>query len=171
MINLEFSCGPSVACPSFPWLGSTPFLLRHRTFASLVSLGLLGSTLSLVVPEPAGAAGPPSRVGSCSDSFAFSKRFRMVPSPGDSDYQRSSDPFGKEVIISLTNGLSIYSGDGDEFILSTNFAPGHRVQACLLALPKDCPPGDQRGKRYRFVDLQTGARAEGIDSWHFCGGA
>ena len=95
----------------------------------------------------------------------------MVASPGDSGYQRSSDPFGKEVIIGLTNGLSIDSGDGDEFILSGNFAAGHRVQACLLALPIDCPPGDQRGKLYRVVDLQTEARAEGIDSWHLCGGA
>ena len=139
--------------------------------AGLLGLGLMVANVSLVLVHPAAGAVPPSRVGSCSVSFVLSKRFRMVVSPGDPGYQRSSDPFGKEVIISLTNGLSIYSGDGDDFILSANFAAGHRVQACLLALPSDCPPGDQRGKRYRFVDLQTGSRAEGNDSWHLCGGA
>lgn len=127
--------------------------------------------MSFAVLEPASAAIAPSRVGACSESFVLSKRFRMVPSPGDAEYQRTADPFGKEVIISLTNGLGIYSGEGDDFILSNNFAAGHRVRACLLALPQHCPPGDNRGKRYRFVDLQTGARAEGVDSWHLCGGA
>jgi hypothetical protein len=63
----------------------------------------------------------------------------MVPSPGDTNYQRTTDPFGKEVIISLTNGLGIYSGDGDDFILSNNFLAGHRVRACLLSLPQHCP--------------------------------
>ena len=70
---------------------------------------------------------PPSRVGDCSDSLVLSKRFRMVPSPGDQDYQRTTDPFGKEVIFSLTKGLHLYSGEGDD-----------------------------RGKRYRVVDLQSG---------------
>ena len=139
--------------------------------AGLLGLGLMVASVPFGLVGPAAAAVPSSRVGSCSQSFVLSKRFRMVASPGDSGYQRSSDPFGKEVIIGLAKGLSIYSGDGDEFILSANFAAGHRVQASLLALQIDCPPGDQRGKRYRVVDLQTGARAEGIDSWHLCGGA
>ena len=158
-------------CSNRRWPALAPTVLWRRTFAGMVCLGLTGFSGPLALAGPAAAAVPPSRVGRCSDSFVHSKRFRMVASPGDPGYQRSNDPFGKEVIISLTNGLSIYSGDGDDFILSANFAAGHRVQACLLALPSDCPPGDDRGKRYRFVDLQTGARAEGIDSWHLCGGA
>ena len=137
----------------------------------LVSVALVAAGFPLAMINPATAAFPPSRVGTCSESFVLSKRFRMVPSPGDQDYQRTTDPFGKEVIISLTNGLRLFSGEGDDSILSSAFAAGHRVRACLQSLPQNCPPGDDRGKRYRFVDLQTGARAEGVDSWHLCGGA
>ena len=142
-----------------------------RSVVPLLSLGFGVMAGSSALIEPATAAVPPGRIGACSESFVLSKRFRMVPSPGDSNDQRTTDPFGKEVIISLTNGLGIYSGEGDDFILSNNFLAGHRVRACLLSLPQHCPPGDNRGKRYRFVDLQTGARAEGVDSWHLCGGA
>ncbi len=95
----------------------------------------------------------------------------MVPSPGDPDYSRTSEPFGKEVFIRLTNGIGIYSGEGDDFILSNNFAAGHKVKVCLESLPQDCPPGDNRGKGYSFYDYLTGARVVGVDSWHMCGGA
>ncbi len=141
------------------------------SLACLLGVGFAGATAPLALPGPANAAVLPSRVGSCSRSVVVSKRFRMVASPGDPGYQPSKDPFGKEVIISLANGLGLYAGEGDGFIASANFAAGHRVQACLLALPTDCPPGDQRGKRYRLVDLQTGAKVEGLDAWHRCGGA
>jgi len=115
----------------------------------------------LVLIDPAIAAFPPSRVVACFESLVLSKRFRMVPSPADQDYQRTTGPFGKEVIMSLTNGLHLYSGEGDDCILSSAFTTGHRVQSCLHPLPQYCPHGDDRGKLYRLVDLQMGARAGG----------
>lgn len=133
---------------------------------SLLALGLLALSST-----PSVAAPPPTTVGRCSESWIQSKRFRMVPSPGDAGYSRTNDDFGKEVLIQLTNGVGIYSGHGDDFILSSNFAAGHRVRVCLDSLPQHCPPGDNRGKRYSFYDLQTGARTSGADSWHLCGGA
>ena len=87
----------------------------------------------------------------------------MVPSPGDQDYQRTTDPFGKEMIISLTNGLRLFSCDGDDSILSSAFAIGHQVRPCLQSLPQNCPPGDDRCKRYRVVDPLTEVRAEGVN--------
>lgn len=110
-----------------------------------------------------GAAIPPSWVGPRIDSFVLSKRFRMVPSPGDQDYQRTTDPFGKEMIISLTNGLRLFSCDGDDSILSSAFATGHQVWPCLQSLPQNFPPGDDRCKRYRVVDPLTEVRAEGVN--------
>lgn len=110
-------------------------------------------------------------MGVCADSFVESKRFRMVPSPGDPGYARTPEDFGKEVFIKLTNGVGIYAGNGDDFILSGSFAAGHKVKACLESLPKDCPPGDNRGKGYSFYDYSTGVRVTGVDSWHLCGGA
>jgi hypothetical protein len=84
---------------------------------------------------------PPSRVGACSESLVLSKRFRMVPSPGDQDYQCTTDPFGKELIICLTNGLQLYSAEGNDYILSSAFTTGHRVRSCWHSLPQYCPTG------------------------------
>jgi hypothetical protein len=95
----------------------------------------------------------------------------MVPSPGDPEYRHTDDDFGKEVFINLTNGIGIYSGHGDDFILSGNFASGHKIKACLDSLPRNCPPGDNRGKKYSFYDYFTGSRVADYDSWHLCGGA
>lgn len=132
---------------------------------------LFSISLLAIASSPSVAAPPPGSVGQCADSFVQSKRFRMVPSPGDPDYRRTSDDFGKEVFVKLTNGIGIYSGEGDDFILSSNFAAGHRVKVCLESLPQNCPPGDSRGKGYSFYDYLTGARIVGVDSWHLCGGA
>lgn len=129
------------------------------------------TTLLTTTNSPSQAATPPKLVGTCSDSFVQSKRFRMVPSPGDPNYTRTPDSFGKEVYIQLTNGIGIYAGEGEEFILSTNFTAGHKVKACLVSLPQNCPPRDNRGKRYSIYDYRTGARVIGADSWHLCGGA
>lgn len=136
-----------------------------------VLLPIFGTGIIVIITIPSSAAPPPKSVGSCTDSFVQSKKFRMVPSPGDPDYSRNSNDFGKEVAIRLTNRIGIYSGDGDDFILSTNFATGHKVKVCLESLPQNCPPGDNRGKRYSFYDYLTGARVVGADSWHMCGGA
>lgn len=137
---------------------------------SLLS-GLLSVGLLAIGSRPSLAAPPPMTVGQCADSFVQAKRFRMVPSPGDPGYARTTDDFGKEVFINLTNGIGIYSGEGDDFILSNSFAAGHKVKVCLESLPQSCPPGDNRGKGYSFYDYLTGTRVTGVDSWHMCGGA
>ena len=47
---------------------------------------------------------------------------------------------------------------------------GDAVQLCLVSVPEDCPPGDDRGKIYRAT-LRTGESWEAPDSQHPCGGA
>jgi len=89
--------------------------------------------------SPSIAALPPKTVGTCADSFVQSKRFRMLPSPGDPGYARTSNDVGKEVFILLANGIGIYSGEGDDFIQPSNFAAGHKVKLCLESLPRNCP--------------------------------
>lgn len=136
-----------------------------------VGLGGLILTADALTGTAVRAETPPRTIGGCSLTTVISKRFRMAPSPGDPGYNPSDSPLGKEVLISLKNGLGLYAGDGDTFILSTDFAPGHRVTLCLLSLPKNCPPGDNRGKIYSLTDRQTRRTMKGIDSWHLCGGA
>jgi hypothetical protein len=48
---------------------------------------------------------------------------------------------------------------------------GDPVRMCLTDIPKDCPPGDERGRSYRTTNLRTGESWEMADSQHMCGGA
>ena len=48
---------------------------------------------------------------------------------------------------------------------------GDRVRICLDSLPKDCPPGDDRGKIYTTTNERTNESWTMQDSQHGCGGA
>ena len=48
---------------------------------------------------------------------------------------------------------------------------GDPVRMCLVALPSHCPPGDERGKRYRVTNLRTHKSWTLPDAEHMCGGA
>jgi uncharacterized protein len=48
---------------------------------------------------------------------------------------------------------------------------GDEVLICLLSLPQNCPPGDDRGKVYVTTDTRTGGTWSMPDSQHMCGGA
>lgn len=48
---------------------------------------------------------------------------------------------------------------------------GDRVLTCLVKLPQNCPPGDNRGKLYTTTDLRTEESWTLPDAEHYCGGA
>jgi hypothetical protein len=48
---------------------------------------------------------------------------------------------------------------------------GDPVFMCLIAIPKQCPPGDARGRIYTVTDLRTHESWTMADSPHACGGA
>ncbi|HJU16260.1 MAG TPA: hypothetical protein VJ770_07295 [Stellaceae bacterium] len=48
---------------------------------------------------------------------------------------------------------------------------GDRVRICLVSVPRNCPPGDTRGRIYKTFDLRTREAWTLPDSEHFCGGA
>jgi uncharacterized protein len=70
--------------------------------------------------------------------------------------------------ISFTNdGFQIsYDRDGLESLKA-----GHAAVLCLMNVPHDCPAGDDRGRTYFGLDLETGARWMLGDTQHSCGGA
>ncbi|MGH7025329.1 MAG: hypothetical protein ACREEB_17310 [Caulobacteraceae bacterium] len=51
------------------------------------------------------------------------------------------------------------------------FRPGDRVKLCVVSLPANCPPGDNRGVVYRALNARTGGAWKAADSQHSCGGA
>jgi hypothetical protein len=49
--------------------------------------------------------------------------------------------------------------------------PGDTVTICLASKTKDCPPDDDRGKKYSVINLRTEGSFIMSNSSHGCGGA
>ena len=49
--------------------------------------------------------------------------------------------------------------------------PGDPVRMCLVSIPRHCPPGDDRGRMYKTINLRTHGSWTLPDSEHQCGGA
>jgi hypothetical protein len=106
----------------------------------------------------AAAAGPlPKKVGECTETTVKSVEFRLEGAPDSGS------------AISYANGGYQVSYDAVPAIRQSR--KGDRVRLCLVELPSDCPPGDERGKIYRATNLRTGKSWELPDSQHSCGGA
>jgi uncharacterized protein len=94
---------------------------------------------------------------------------------------RITDRFGGELATTLTqdvdpgtavefaNGGSQVSYERESVIARSRV--GDRVRMCLVSVPKDCPPGDERGRVYTTTNLRTGEAWSLPDAQHMCGGA
>jgi hypothetical protein len=100
---------------------------------------------------------PPTTVGTC--SFASVK---------DVGTRLQGDPTSGSA-LSFVNGVAQVSYDDIPAIDASR--PGDVVRLCLVSLPRNCPPGDERGKVYRAVNQRTGRSWTAPDSEHSCGGA
>ncbi len=121
--------------------------------AALLSAGLIVSTS----PRAAVAAALPTRVGQCSEATIARLGPRLEGQP-DSGSGVVYDNGGAQVSYEVIAGLA-------------RSRVGDRVRLCLVSVPKNCPPGDDRGKEYRATNLRTGASWTAPDSQHSCGGA
>ena len=122
---------------------------------SLIGVTLLA--LSTVASVHQGKAAPlPTEVGACSETTISDIGYRL------------GDP-GSGSAISYANGGVQISYDTIPEIHRSQI--GDAVKLCLVSLPEDCPPGDDRGKIYSATNLRTGETWEAPDSQHSCGGA
>ena len=118
-------------------------------------------------PDPRAPQGPgaapqlqgdlPRKVGDCVDT--------QVEFVGT----RLTEVADSGTAIEFSNGLSLVSYD--QIPAAAESKVGDKVKACLEALPKNCPPGDDRGKIYRIENLRTGRSFSMPDAAHACGGA
>jgi hypothetical protein len=106
--------------------------------------------------QAAYAAPLPTLVGTCSETTIEDIGYRL----GDPDTGSA---------ISYANGGGGVSYDTVPEIHRSQI--GDPVNLCLVFIPQDCPPGDDRGKIYRATNLRTGESWELPDSQHSCGGA
>ena len=101
-----------------------------------------------------------SRVGQCEKTTVEWIGTRLQEVQGD-------PPQGTS--IRFTDSVRQVSYYRELAVLSSRIGDPARV--CLISIPQDCPPGDERGRVYSVTDLRTGKRWELPDSSHECGGA
>lgn len=103
------------------------------------------------------AAAAPANVGECVDTAITETgpRLEGVPDSGSA--------------VVYANGLSQVSYDMIDGI--SHSQAGDSVHLCLVSIPENCPPGDNRGRIYSATNARTGESWSALDSQHMCGGA
>jgi hypothetical protein len=118
---------------------------------------LLAVALMVLTATAVSAASLPKKVGQCTETAVKSVEYRLEGAPDSGS------------AISYANGGYQVSYEAVPAIRHSR--RGDKIRLCLIELPTDCPPGDNRGKIYRATNLRTGETWELPDSEHACGGA
>ncbi len=131
-------------------------------------VGFFGVSFSVVSFALAGSAAVstagriPTVVGTCELTTVYKLTARLEDGSGKPIPDSGSAIF-------FANGGSQVSYDQ---VPAVEFSrPGDQVLFCLVSLPIDCPPGDERGKTYTTTNLRTKQIWTLPDSAHGCGGA
>lgn len=124
---------------------------------------LLTISSIVTVSFPAKSAPPPTKINQCANTFIQRIGTRLM----DSSTGESITGSGTTAI--LTNGVYLVSYD--EVPQLRVAQAGDKVKLCLLHIPENCPPGDNRGKVYSLLNYRTGGSVNLPDSQHMCGGA
>jgi len=80
-----------------------------------------------------------------------------------------SSGFDSGSAADFKNGGHVISYSKEPLLL--NSRTGDRVKMCLISIPQDCPPGDDRGRQYRIINIRTRESVVMADAQHMCGGA
>lgn len=121
-----------------------------------------------VIPEPpllpsegGSNGGLPQQVGQCASTTVATITDRF------GDDVRANPDSGSAV--TFANGGTQVSYDKVDALIESEV--GDPVLMCLIFIPQDCPPGDERGRVYTTTNLRTQQSWSLPDSQHSCGGA
>ena len=106
--------------------------------------------------------GRPERVGECAMTTVERVGFRLEDGDG-----RPVPDSGSAIILANR----VYGVSYDRIAAVDASRAGDPVLTCLVGLPQDCPPGDDRGRQYRSTNRRTGLSWTLPDAQHMCGGA
>ena len=106
------------------------------------------------------------RVGECTSSVIRETSYRLC-SPDENGVCIPEADSGSSV--ELENGIYGVSYESVDAI--NHSQSGDPVVACLIEVPQDCPPGDDRGYVWGVDNLRTHEHWDLPDSQHGCGGA
>lgn len=133
----------------------------------ILAAGLFSAATVLTLTAASASDTPrkaqPMRVGTCALT-----RVKLVGTRlGDGSTNRPVRGSGSAV--EFRNGLSQVSYE--QIPAVDHSRPGDPVYVCLMKLPHNCPPGDNRGKLYTTTNLRTAESWTLPDAEHMCGGA
>ena len=124
----------------------------------------LSLALSPLASGGSANAGPlPTRIGQCTRTVIRRIGQRLE------DGSTGRPIPGSGSAVNFANGG--YQVSYDEIPQINRSRRGDPVRMCLVSLPKDCPPGDDRGRVYKTTNLRTRGSWTLPDSEHMCGGA
>ena len=126
--------------------------------AALAAVGLMAA-----FDAAAFAAPLPTEVGMCSGTTIQKIETRLA------DGVTGKPVPGSGSAVGFANHGYQVSYDKEPAIQASR--RGDRVRICLVKLPEDCPPGDNRGRVYTTTNLRTNHSWTLPDSEHSCGGA
>lgn len=117
----------------------------------------VGAPATTEAPAETVASAAPANVGDCVETTVtlVGPRLEGVPDSGSG--------------IEYANGLSQVEYDVLPGIAHSQV--GDPVRLCLVSVPENCPPGDDRGRVYAGTNLRTNETWSAPDSQHMCGGA
>lgn len=106
----------------------------------------------------------PRKPGTCSLS-----RIRAVGTRlGDGTGPVGDDPGSGSMVVEANGAQEVFY---DQIPAADRSRAGDPALVCLIELPQDCPPGDDRGKVYGVANLRSLGAWSGPDAEHLCGGA
>jgi hypothetical protein len=131
--------------------------MRPRRFAILPIASILLGSL------PAMAQIAPTREFTCEKTTITQLDHRLRSG--------TSGPFVPDSgsAVRFADGISQVSYDELDAIRQSRI--GDPVFLCLIRIPRNCPPGDDRGRLYTATNLRTLGSWTMPDSQHDCGGA
>jgi uncharacterized protein len=106
----------------------------------------------------------PTSIGQCALTQVAGVRPRL-----DFGHQPTSQDFDSGTAIDFANDGHQVSYEREEALLHSR--PGDRVVMCLISIPHNCPPGDDRGRMYTVTNMRTNETWSLPDAQHMCGGA
>ena len=120
--------------------------IRYAIASAMIALAL----------SSAHAGSLPTEIGACTETLIKEVTTRLgTPDSG--------------TVVQYANGpIQISYGT---IAPATRSKTGDKVNVCLVSVPENCPPGDDRGKIYKATNLRTNESWEAPDSQHSCGGA
>ena len=144
---------------------SMPLFRANALGGEMRTNGLLVTVLALGFSSNLHAADLPTRLGQCVVTSITELRDRFG---GKLTFISPEDGFDPGTAIRYANGGYQVSYYKETVIVRSKI--GDKVKMCLVEIPKNCPPGDDRGRVYNTKNLRTGEAWSLPDAQHECGG-